>query len=135
MNWYLDVLKNYFVFSGRARRKEFWMFVLISTLISIALTFIDAVAFGYALDGSGGIALTSSLYSLAVLIPTLAVWIRRLHDTDRTGWWVLLILLPIIGPLWLLVLFCFEGTRGSNRFGVDPKNPNAEDGDVWPDVA
>ncbi|MCB9904161.1 MAG: DUF805 domain-containing protein [Planctomycetes bacterium] len=135
MNWYLEVLKKYAVFTGRARRKEYWMFVLFNWLISLALTFVDSLVFGYAWDGSQGIAILNTVYSLAVLIPSLAVGIRRLHDTDRSGWWLLINLIPILGWIWFLVLMCLDGTHGSNRFGVNPKNPDADEGDVWPDVA
>jgi len=135
MNWYLDVLKKYAVFTGRARRKEYWMFTLFNVLISIALTFIDVLLLGHDMGDPGSIGIVSTLYSLAVLLPSLAVSIRRLHDTDRSGWWLLIALIPFIGAVVLLVFMCLDGTRGSNRFGVNPKDPNADDGDVWPDVA
>ena len=135
MNWYLDVLKKYVVFSGRARRKEYWMFTLFNVLISIALTFLDVLLLGHDMGDPESIGIVSTIYSLAVLLPSLAVSIRRLHDTDRSGWWLLIALIPLIGAIVLLVFMCLDGTRGSNRFGVNPKDPNADDGDVWPDVA
>jgi uncharacterized membrane protein YhaH (DUF805 family) len=135
MNWYLEVLKKYAVFSGRARRKEYWMFTLFNVLISIALTFVDVLALGHDMGDPESIGIISTIYSLAVLLPGLAVTIRRLHDTDRTGWWVLIALIPLLGAIVLLVFMCLDGTRGKNRFGVNPKDPNADDGDVWPDVA
>jgi uncharacterized membrane protein YhaH (DUF805 family) len=135
MQWYTDVLlKKYAQFSGRARRKEFWMFVLISTIISIILSFIDRlIGTGYS-NGSGG--LLQSIYSLAVLLPTIAVGVRRMHDTGRSGWWVLINLIPCIGWIWYIVLAAQEGVAGDNQYGPDPKaaerfgqgGPNQEPG-------
>ncbi len=113
MNYYLDVLKNYATFSGRARRKEYWMFTLFNGIISLVLSILGAVVpMLYAL---------SIIYSLAVFIPSLAVCVRRLHDVDKSGWWFLIIFVPIVGGILLLVWDCTEGTRGSNQFGEDPK--------------
>ena len=112
MNWYLDVLKKYAVFDGRARRMEFWMFTLFSFIIAVVLSCIE-----YAL----GIFGLSALYSLAVLLPSIGVSIRRLHDTDRSGWWLLIALIPLVGFIVLLVFYFMEGTNGDNRFGADPK--------------
>lgn len=108
MNWYLTVLKKYAEFNGRARRTELWMFVLINVIITFGLGFLGAVLLGE----SGR--MISNLYSLAVLIPSIAVGIRRMHDTNRSGWWV--ILFPIA-----LIFACLEGTRGPNQYGPDPK--------------
>jgi len=113
MNWYLDVLKKYAVFSGRARRKEFWMFLLFNIIIAIVLGIIEGII------GSPGI--IGMLYSLAVLIPSIAVSVRRLHDTDRTGWWVLIGLVPFIGFIVLLIFMVFDGTPGENQYGPSPK--------------
>ncbi|MEU8571229.1 DUF805 domain-containing protein [Streptomyces pathocidini] len=112
MNWYLAVLKKYVTFSGRARRKEYWMFALFSTVISIVLTAADS-----ALD----ISLLSLVYSLAVLLPSLAVTVRRLHDTDRSGWWILIGIVPILGWIALLVFTVLEGDQGDNAHGPNPK--------------
>ncbi|QIM68219.1 MULTISPECIES: DUF805 domain-containing protein [Basfia] len=119
MNWYLSVLKKYAVFSGRARRKEFWMFMLFTTIIGIALGVLD-VLFGF-YDHQTGQGFLSGIYSLAVLIPTIAVSARRLHDTDRSAWWLLLGFIPVIGILILIVFWCFDGSFTTNRFGVNPK--------------
>lgn len=119
MNWYLDVLKNYATFGGRARRKEFWFFTLFNVLISIGLTIIDGIT--GLLNAAIGIGVLSGLYSLAVLIPSIAVTARRLHDTDRSGWWILIAFLPIIGAIVLLVFMVLEGTSGDNQYGADPK--------------
>ena len=106
MEWYVSVLKKYAVFSGRARRKEYWMFALVNTIISAVIGLIV-----------GSIGLSehfSNIYPLAVLVPAIAVGVRRLHDIDRSGWWILV-------PIWNLVLLCTNGTSGENRFGPDPK--------------
>ncbi len=118
MDWYLKVLKNYFGFSGRARRKEYWMFGLISAVISIALAIVDAVVSS---GGESGICVLGLLYSIAVLIPSLGVSVRRLHDTNRSGWWLLIGLVPLLGAIALLVFVLTEGTRGDNTYGPDPK--------------
>lgn len=117
MKWYLKVLKNYAEFSGRARRTEFWMFVLFNIIVGAILSFIDLLIFGK--DSVLGF---NPLYSLAVLIPSLAVAIRRLHDTDRSGFWVLLSFIPIIGWLILLIFYVQNGTPGANQYGNDPKS-------------
>lgn len=108
MSWYMTVLKKYAEFNGRARRTEFWMFVLINFIISFALGFIG----GLLLGESGG--LVANVYSLAVLIPSIAVSIRRMHDTNRVGWWILV-------PFINIYFAALEGTRGPNQYGPDPK--------------
>ena len=118
MQWYLDVLKKYVVFSGRARRKEFWMFTLFSAIISIVLSVIDR-AIGT--DSSTGTGLLGGIYSLLVLLPSLAVTVRRLHDTNRSGAWIFIGLIPIIGWIVLLIFTVQEGTPGENSHGPDPK--------------
>lgn len=95
MNWYIEVLKKYAVFSGRARRKEYWFFILFSTIASIIVTVLDVVIGTY--NPVTAVGFLSSLYSLGVLIPTIAVTVRRLHDTDRSGWWVLMPFSMLIG--------------------------------------
>lgn len=105
MQWYLSVLKNYVGFSGRARRKEYWMFTLINAIVGAIINVIQLIL---------GL-------ELPYLSPVLALAIRRLHDTDRSGAWALLFFVPFIGWLVLLVFFCTEGTSGSNRYGNDPK--------------
>ncbi|MCL1142629.1 DUF805 domain-containing protein [Shewanella gaetbuli] len=126
MEWYLKVLKNYFGFSGRARRKEYWMFVLISTVISIVLSLVD-LGIG-TFDEETGSGLLSTIYGLAVLIPTIAVSFRRLHDTNHSAWWLLIVLIPFLGALFLLIVFCFD-SKEDNQYGPNPKaipDDNAE---------
>ena len=118
MDWYIKVLKKYAVFDGRARRQEYWMFFLFNIIISIVLTILDRVI-GTASDKGGG--LFSSLYGLAVLIPGLAVSFRRLHDTNRSGWWFLINLVPCVGFIVYLVFMVQEGTPGENKYGENPK--------------
>lgn len=117
MNWYIDVLKKYTVFSGRAHRQEYWMFILFNIIISLAIAFVEQIA------GIPGI--FSVLYTLAVLLPSIAVGIRRLHDTDRSGWWLLIALVPILGALVLLVFFVQDSKAGSNEYGPNPKTAAA----------
>ena len=125
MHWYIDVLKKYTVFSGRARRKEFWMFFLFSTIISVILAVVDQFM-GWQFEMGGDIiGFLSTLYYLAVVVPYLAVIVRRLHDTERTGWWMLIAFIPFVGVLILLVFLILQGTRGDNRFGPDPKAETA----------
>lgn len=119
MNWYLAALKKYAVFAGRARRKEFWFFMLFNTLITVALAMIDLWTGTY--DEDVGLGLLSGLYAVAMIVPSIAVTVRRLHDTDRSGWWYLLLFIPVIGALVILVFMLLDGTPGSNRFGPNPK--------------
>lgn len=111
MNWYLSVLKNYAQFSGRARRKEYWMFVLFNAIASVV---------AFAIDGALGIQIVSLVYMLATIIPSIAVSIRRLHDTNRSGWWLLLSLVPLANIV-VFVFMCFDSTPGSNQYGANPK--------------
>jgi uncharacterized membrane protein YhaH (DUF805 family) len=112
MNYYLDVLKNYAKFDGRARRKEYWMFFLFNVIASILF---------YAIGSVIGIDVLGMLYSLAVLVPGIAVSVRRMHDIGKSGWMVLVGLIPLIGGIWLLILTVTEGESGENEYGADPK--------------
>lgn len=120
MNWYLKVVRdNYANFKGRARRKEYWMFFLVNFIISFIISSIFAV-----------VAITSKLptlasvgylYSLAILLPSLAVAVRRLHDVGKSGWWILIGIIPIIGTIWIIVLLATDSTPGENKWGPNPK--------------
>ena len=112
MNWYLTVLKKYATFSGRARRQEFWMFALINFIIMVILS---------ALDMALGIGLLSGIYALGVLIPSLAVGARRLHDIGKSGWWQLVGLIPLIGLIVLIIFFVMDSNPGDNPYGPNPK--------------
>ena len=106
--------QKYVVFSFRARRPEYWYWVLFNTLVIVALTIVDLILFG------AGTGVLSSVASLALLLPSLAVFVRRLHDTDRSAWWILLGLVPLVGAIILLIWMCQRGTAGPNRFGPEP---------------
>ena len=111
MNWYLGVLKKYADFNGRARRKEFWMFFLFNLIVAIVLGVIDSVI---------GIPVLGLIYSLGVLLPSLAVGARRLHDTGKSGWWLLLGLIPLVG-LVLIIFWVMDSNPGDNQYGPNPK--------------
>ena len=114
MNWYLEVLRKYATFSGRARRKEYWMFTLVHVLIALVL-----MASSGLIGPVGG--LLYLLYVLGTIVPSIALTVRRLQDQDKEWPWIFVSLIPFIGSIWLLVLMVTEGTKGENRFGVDPK--------------
>jgi uncharacterized membrane protein YhaH (DUF805 family) len=120
MNWFIQVIKNYATFSGRAQRAEYWYFVLFYVLIYLGLSLLDGVTGTF--DSDTGAGLLGSIFVLAILIPSLAVTVRRLHDTDRSGWWLLIGLIPIIGGLVLLVFTVLDGTTGANTYGENPKS-------------
>jgi uncharacterized membrane protein YhaH (DUF805 family) len=109
--------RNYVGFSGRASRSEFWYWILFTFLVGIVTTIIDLGVL------SSKVEPFSSIWSLVTFLPSLAMGIRRLHDTDRSGWWWLISLIPLIGIIVLIVFWCSEGTRGSNRFGPDSLGP------------
>jgi uncharacterized membrane protein YhaH (DUF805 family) len=113
MHWYLHALKNYAVFNGRARRTEFWMFTLVNAIISAVL-----LAISYAIDTQ----VIGVIYDVALLLPSLAVSCRRLHDTERSGWWILLAFIPVIGTVVLLVFMVTPGRPGPNKYGPSPKD-------------
>ena len=112
-DWYLKCIKDHYAdFEGRARRTEYWMFTLVNILVAIVVFIIFRIIH---------LPMVANLYSLAVLVPGLAVGARRLHDTDKSGWWLLIGLIPLIGAIVLIIFFATEGTRGSNQYGPDPK--------------
>ncbi len=123
MNWYFEVLKKYAVFSGRARRKEYWFFVLFNIIVSIILAVIDGVT--GTLDPESGMGLLGLIYTLAILIPALAVSVRRLHDTGRSGWWLLILLIPLIGTIVILIFMVQDSKPEENQYGPNPKTASA----------
>lgn len=125
MNWYLKVLKQYADFSGRARRKEYWMFALFNLIFIIVAMILDNVL-GLTL-GELPYGVFYFLYALAVLIPGLAVSVRRLHDVGKSGWMILISLIPIVGGIWLLVLMLTDSNPGDNQYGANPKDAQVND--------
>ena len=119
MNWYLKVLKNYAGFSGRARRKEYWMFALFNLIFLILAVIADNLV-GTTISGLP-YGLFYFVYAFAILIPGLAVAVRRLHDVGKSGWFMFILLIPLIGAIWLLVLVCTDGNPGKNVYGLNPK--------------
>ena len=111
IEWYVKCIKQYATFTGRARRTEFWMFALGNFLIGIILGIVAYII---------GSNILSSLFSLLVLVPNIAVGVRRLHDIGKSGWWHLIVLIPIVN-LWLLVLWCQDSQPGGNEYGPNPK--------------
>ncbi|MFG2981234.1 DUF805 domain-containing protein [Streptomyces sp. NPDC048258] len=113
MHYYTDVLKKYVLFSGRARRQEFWMFVLCNLVVEAVVVTLDFTL------GTKGI--LAGVYTLAILLPCIGLTVRRLHDTDRSAWWYLLVLIPFLGWIWLIVLMAAEGRPAPNAYGPSPK--------------
>ena len=124
MDYMLMPLKRYAEFSGRSRRKEYWMFTLGIVIISVVLSvlLIGGIDFSTGMPSGGfGVGLAVLiLFSLAIFIPALAVQVRRFHDQDKSGWFVLLNFVPYIGGIVVLVMMCLDGTAGPNRYGPDP---------------
>ena len=118
MNWYLDAWKNYITFTGRSRRAAYWMFVLFNFIAVILANVIDNVL---GLAGEAGYGPVSMIYGLAVFLPGLALAIRRLHDTGRSGWWMLIGFIPIVGLIVLIIFFVQDSQAGSNQYGPNPK--------------
>lgn len=119
MKWYLKCLKQYANFSGRARRKEYWMFFLFNFIFALV-----AIALDNVLGTSNpevGIGVIYGLYVLLVIIPGIAVTVRRLHDIGKSGWMILVSLIPLAGPIWLLVLTVTDSEQGQNQYGDNPK--------------
>ena len=116
---FLEAVKKYAVFSGRARRKEYWMFALLYLIASVAGSAIDVIVGTF--DPIAGIGVFSVLVTLGLLLPSIGVLVRRLHDTNRSGWWALILFIPLFGAIAILVFMCLDGTNGENRFGSDPK--------------
>ena len=123
MEWYLKVMRdNYANFSGRARRKEYWMYVLVQSIIMIGLMILDSIlGLDFELQGiSLGYGYLYSIGGIVHFIPSLAVLVRRLHDVGKSGWFYFIGLIPLIGAIWLLILFCTEGQKQDNKWGPNP---------------
>jgi uncharacterized membrane protein YhaH (DUF805 family) len=119
MNWYLQALKKYADFSGRARRKEYWFFILFYLIILIVLMIIDG--FVGTQMGGAGVGILTCIYALGMLIPALAVTVRRLHDTGRSGWWILIQFVPLVGSIVLLIFLLIDSQPVQNAYGPSPK--------------
>lgn len=126
MEYMLMPLKRYADFSGRSRRKEYWMFLLGVVIAAVVLVIIEGML-GMAGSIAGAYGPLSLLFIVAIFIPSLAVQVRRFHDQDKSGWFVLLGFIPLLGGLIVLVFMCLEGTRGPNSYGPDPKGSVAPD--------
>lgn len=119
MNYFLSALRNYATFSGRARRSEYWYFVLFQLILLIVATILDKIA-----GTTIGLLPYGVFYfvvALALFLPGLAVAVRRLHDLGKSGWFILVGLIPIVGAIWLLVLMCTDSQAGENEYGANPK--------------
>ena len=119
MNWYIEVLKKYTEFSGRSRRKEYWYFVLFNFIVSFLFIGVDVILGTF--NSEAGYGVFNTAYSLAVLLPTIGVGIRRLHDIGKSGWWLLIGLIPLIGAIVLIVFFVKDSQPGENQYGPNPK--------------
>lgn len=124
MDWYIKALKKYAVFTGRARRKEYWMFFLFNLIFGLVASLLDMVIFSMPFSGYGPVFV---VYGVAVLVPGLAVAVRRLHDVGKSGWYYLIILIPIAGAIWFLVLTCTDSQTGDNKYGPNPKEEKESD--------
>ena len=113
-----SVLSNYATFSGRARRSEFWWFYLFTVLVVIVTSILDA-ALGTRTN-MAGYGIITIIAELALLLPSLAVGVRRLHDTGRSGWWLLIALIPVVGTIILIVFFVLDSQQGANKYGLSP---------------
>lgn len=122
MKWYFEALRKYAVFAGRARRREYWMFELWNSVILVVLIVIDVKT---SASGHPQRAVLTGLYLLATALPSLAGFVRRLHDTNHSGWWFFMGLVPLVGQLVLLTLLIKDSQPGSNRFGANPKTETA----------
>lgn len=123
MDYYLKVLQNYANFSGRARRSEYWYFTLFNLFAFISTAILDSL-FGTTFDmgfGASPYGYITILYYFFILIPSLAVFVRRLHDVGKSGWFILISLIPLIGAIWLLVLSFTDSDTGDNAYGPNPK--------------
>ena len=120
MNWFVDALQKYAVFSGRAQRSEYWYFFLFYFLLAVAAAILDGLVESF--NQRTGLGFFSGILALGLLLPSLAVGVRRLHDIDRSGWWLLIAVIPLVGAIVLLVFTVKDSQPGPNRFGPNPKD-------------
>lgn len=118
MSWYIKAIKNYVNFSGRARRREYWTFIIVNAVLGFILIILDSVLNHYI---ANDIRILSGIYGLFVFIPGLSVSFRRLHDINKPAWWLLIGAIPLVGWIWLFVYSIKDGTIGPNKYGYDPK--------------
>ena len=116
MNWYLKCLQQYGYLNGRARRSEYWYFSLFNFIIAFAIGFLLTPILGPTISIRIGY-----IYGFAVFIPSVAVGVRRLHDIGKSGWFILLSLIPLVGPIVLLIFYCMDSEPGENQWGPNPK--------------
>ena len=116
MNWYIKCLQHYADFRGRARRSEYWYFFLFNMIVWFVITFVVAYIAGEIVG-----MIIGDIYALGVFIPSLAVGVRRLHDAGKSGWYYLVGFIPLVGGIWLLILFCKDSQPGTNEWGANPK--------------
>lgn len=126
MNWFLKCIRQYADFKGRARRTEYWMFTLVCSIISYGLQIIAPFCGDLQLI-IGGILM---IFGLVLLVPSFAVAVRRLHDVGKSGWFYLIVFIPIIGMIWLFVLFCTDSQYGENKWGPNPKGLGNKNGNT-----
>jgi len=132
MEWMLMPYRRYADFSGRSRRKEYWMFVLFQFLVMAVLAILAVAAGVLTTDHEPGplfylVTAIFAIFLLGTLVPSISVVVRRFHDQDKSGWMYLIAFIPYIGGLVVFVFMCLEGTHGPNRFGPDPKDPHYSD--------
>ncbi|MEZ9567200.1 DUF805 domain-containing protein [Vibrio artabrorum] len=119
MEYFIGAIRKYSVFKGRARRKEFWYFYLVSFVISLVLAFLDHQLGTYDPELGGG--LLGGIYGIFIFLPSLALTVRRIHDTGRSGYWAFLLLVPLVGLLVILFFALTDSNSGSNEYGGSPK--------------
>ena len=126
MEWYLKAVRNYVNFQGRAQRKEYWFYLLFYILFAIAVVLVESfLGLSDLSDPEKGTGPLYAIYTLAFLLPSIAVAVRRLHDIGRTGWWLLLALIPLVGAIVLLIFYCLDSQPGDNKYGPNPKGVQA----------
>jgi uncharacterized membrane protein YhaH (DUF805 family) len=123
MKWFIKCIKQYADFKGRARRKEYWMFTLFYLLFLLPLALLVGIEIGLEIEVRI-FTILFVLFIFALIVPTYAVTARRLHDTGRSGWWILINFIPYIGGIWLFVLTCLDSKPGTNKWGDNPKEIN-----------